>query len=342
MSDIKSDSKLVLGERISSHPLMVALSEMASKFVGIRFIIVLPHGDRWEQMTPGGPTGQPEFCRLIQSAPDGAKQCKMCHILLSIAACSSGVTEQSCHAGVSVLVSPVASATDKNVNLSVLSSCVFLADDKQRAWKETEDRGKKLGLDLKDLKAAFNKLPELKGEKLDLARDIMHAAGEAAMEMKTRLLLEQQWSESQNAKKLQPGIQGAMQQELRLAMQLSGNAPSVQRKSKQKGAQIPAIISITADLVQRKYNMPFTVADIAVAARMTPNHFSTLFHKHIGENFSSYLTAARIAASKELLRDLSLNIGEVALKAGFDDPGYFTRRFRQKTGMTPREWRDSL
>ena len=27
---------------------------------------------------------------------------------------------------------------------------------------------------------------------------------------------------------------------------------------------------------------------------------------------------------------------------GYSDAGYFTRRFKQKTGMTPREWRASV
>ena len=50
-----------------------------------------------------------------------------------------------------------------------------------------------------------------------------------------------------------------------------------------------------------------------------------------------FLTERRISLAKELLGDLTLNIAEVALATGFDDPSYFTRRFRQKTGMTPRD-----
>lgn len=337
------DEKPIDGERRSLlRPILKTLSDAAMRFAGIRFIIVIPHGDRWEQISPSEPINRPEFCKLIQRNPDGAKQCKMCHILMSIAACSSGVTEQRCHAGVSVLVCPISSTDNGNVCVSVLSSCIFLAGVKQEAWKETSERGKRLGLRLDELKKAFDILPELTGEKLELARTLMRIAGEATMEIKTRMLVEQQFNEFQNARKSAGSNQIALQQQLREAMLISENVSHVSNKKNKKHSGVPAIIQVTADLVRRKSSMPFTVVDIAAAARMTPNHFSTLFHKHMHQNFSSFLTDARINAAKELLRNLSLNVGEVALKAGFEDPGYFTRRFRQKTGKTPREWRESL
>jgi two-component system response regulator YesN len=60
----------------------------------------------------------------------------------------------------------------------------------------------------------------------------------------------------------------------------------------------------------------------------------------MGTNFATYLTDARIENAKRLLCDVTLNIGEVASTAGFDDPRYFARRFKQKTGSTPRAWRE--
>jgi two-component system response regulator YesN len=62
----------------------------------------------------------------------------------------------------------------------------------------------------------------------------------------------------------------------------------------------------------------------------------------MGESFSEFLLNRRIELAKEVLRDLTLNITEVARKVGYDDPGYFARRFRRKTGMSPREWRETL
>jgi len=67
-----------------------------------------------------------------------------------------------------------------------------------------------------------------------------------------------------------------------------------------------------------------------------------LFRKHTGETFREFLTGRRIAHAKFLLRDLSLNIADIAHRTGFSDAGYFSRRFKERTAMTPRQWRHGL
>ena len=103
--------------------------------------------------------------------------------------------------------------------------------------------------------------------------------------------------------------------------------------------EMPAVLRIVTALVRSKPNMSFSVAQIAAAARMSPNHFSSLFKKYQGVSFSEFLTARRIEMAKEVLCDLTLNVTEASGRVGYDDPGYFARRFKQATGMTPREWR---
>ena len=69
---------------------------------------------------------------------------------------------------------------------------------------------------------------------------------------------------------------------------------------------------------------------------------STLFHRHQRVSFSQYLTDRRMALAKTLLQDFTMNVTEVARRSGYDDPGYFGRLFKKRTGMTPRDWRDDL
>jgi len=75
---------------------------------------------------------------------------------------------------------------------------------------------------------------------------------------------------------------------------------------------------------------------------MSPNHSSALFHKYREQSFSAFLTEQRMKLSKRVLGDLTLNIAEVARAAGYDDPGYFARRFKQVVGVTPSEWRNRI
>jgi two-component system response regulator YesN len=95
-------------------------------------------------------------------------------------------------------------------------------------------------------------------------------------------------------------------------------------------------------MVSQRPDLPYSVVDIAAAARITPNHFSMLFRNYKGQSFLEFVTQVRIEKAKELLGNLTLNINEVAARVGYTDPGYFTRRFRQVTGMSPRKWREQL
>lgn len=61
-----------------------------------------------------------------------------------------------------------------------------------------------------------------------------------------------------------------------------------------------------------------------------------------GTSFVQELNATRLERAADMLSDpraQSLSIAEVAYRCGFLDPGYFTRLFRKRFGITPREWR---
>ncbi len=68
-------------------------------------------------------------------------------------------------------------------------------------------------------------------------------------------------------------------------------------------------------------------------------HLCRLFRSTFGVTPVEYRTAVRLERAKALLRDPRLTVSEVAYAAGFDDPGYFARRFRQQNGVTPSAFR---
>ena len=61
-----------------------------------------------------------------------------------------------------------------------------------------------------------------------------------------------------------------------------------------------------------------------------------------GTSFVQELNATRLDRASDLLGDArcrSLTIADIAFRSGFLDPGYFTRAFRKRFGITPSEWR---
>ena len=49
---------------------------------------------------------------------------------------------------------------------------------------------------------------------------------------------------------------------------------------------------------------------------------------------------ARIKRACQLLQQTDKNIAEVAYACGFTDPKYFSRSFKQSTGLSPTEYRE--
>jgi transcriptional regulator GlxA family with amidase domain len=55
-----------------------------------------------------------------------------------------------------------------------------------------------------------------------------------------------------------------------------------------------------------------------------------------------YVTRLRVREAQRLLRETDLPVATISTMVGFDDPLYFSRRFRQLVGDAPRVWRRTV
>lgn len=88
-------------------------------------------------------------------------------------------------------------------------------------------------------------------------------------------------------------------------------------------------------------NLREQVSLTALAQRFgyTPSYLNRIFKKEYGTSPLQYLTDLRIARAKELLlKHPDINIKTVASTVGYEDSRYFSRIFKNETGMTPTAW----
>ena len=78
---------------------------------------------------------------------------------------------------------------------------------------------------------------------------------------------------------------------------------------------------------------------LAKRFHMSKYYFSHVFKQEIGESPYSYLTRARIAQAKRMLVYETTSVMEISQRCGFSTPNHFSDLFRQKTGMSPNEYR---
>lgn len=74
---------------------------------------------------------------------------------------------------------------------------------------------------------------------------------------------------------------------------------------------------------------------------VSPNYLSTCFKNETGKGFIKYLQEKRIEEGKKLLPKIQLKTYEVANQVGIQDSRYFSRLFKELTGMTPSEYKDN-
>lgn len=94
--------------------------------------------------------------------------------------------------------------------------------------------------------------------------------------------------------------------------------------------------------IEKYYAQPISEQEMAKSCGMSQFEFSRAFHAAHGVTFRDYLSDCRLVQSKRLLGIAQVPVSDVAAMAGFNDPSYFARLFRKRTGTSPSEYRASL
>lgn len=93
-------------------------------------------------------------------------------------------------------------------------------------------------------------------------------------------------------------------------------------------------------IIETLYDCPLTAQELSRQVYVTPQYLSRLFNRFLGYSVYEYLVMYRITKAKELLiTHWDLDVQQIALSVGFQDPSHFIVMFRKITGTTPLEFR---
>ncbi|MEN5055595.1 helix-turn-helix domain-containing protein [Sphingobacterium kitahiroshimense] len=84
-----------------------------------------------------------------------------------------------------------------------------------------------------------------------------------------------------------------------------------------------------------------TVSYCADQLHLSPNYFGDMIKKETGRTALDHIQSKLINEAKIMLFDKDKQISEVSNLLGFNYQQHFTRLFKQKTGVTPHEFRNS-
>ena len=105
------------------------------------------------------------------------------------------------------------------------------------------------------------------------------------------------------------------------------------------GDRHTAAMAAAAGYMKDKFAERITLEEVSEHVGYSPAYFSRIFKEDMGMTFKEYLNKLRIEKSKNLLISGNLPIVEISAMVGFNDQSYFSRTFKQLTGVTPDRYR---
>ena len=113
------------------------------------------------------------------------------------------------------------------------------------------------------------------------------------------------------------------------------------RRAKDHTASLPLVQSVSkaVELIRSNYAKGVTMTQVAKHSGQSQRQLQRCFQNAFGVSPQEFLIKTRVLAAMTLLDETSLTAAEVASQCGFVDASSFTVQFKQRTGVTPRAYR---
>ena len=114
--------------------------------------------------------------------------------------------------------------------------------------------------------------------------------------------------------------------------QFSGQASSCPARSQVR-------LQVMMQYIHDNYAHPVSLADIAASVSLSKSSTLSLFHSYLHMTPVVYLIRYRLKVAAKLLLSTEKNVAVIAQETGFDNVGYFCRKFKEYYQMTPTQYR---
>ncbi|SMC34186.1 helix-turn-helix transcriptional regulator [Papillibacter cinnamivorans] len=98
-------------------------------------------------------------------------------------------------------------------------------------------------------------------------------------------------------------------------------------------------ITKAVEYIESHWKEEFSAQETAREVSMSYAYFFRLFKKHVGMTPHDYYISIKMNKLKEFLMDANLSVEEAFSACGINYHGYYAGLFREKSGMTPSEYR---
>ena len=108
------------------------------------------------------------------------------------------------------------------------------------------------------------------------------------------------------------------------AIQTKNNNPSIQK---------------VCDYIDEHLQEDISLEQMASYINVSSFYLSKLFKEEKGNTFVNFVADKRLEKAQQLLQETNLSIKEITAAIGYNDQNYFSRVFKNKNGLSPKEYR---
>jgi len=110
-------------------------------------------------------------------------------------------------------------------------------------------------------------------------------------------------------------------------------------KERESDKNIPQFIVEFIEKLHKPEYFSKRVQDFVDSSNYSHAHFLSLFKKYTGKSLIDYVAELRMAYAANLLVSTNKSVVEVANEVGYDNHSFFTMRFKERYGVTPKKYR---
>jgi AraC family transcriptional regulator of arabinose operon len=105
-------------------------------------------------------------------------------------------------------------------------------------------------------------------------------------------------------------------------------------------SRLDARVREAMEYLAQRLAEPVTLDALAAACGLSVSRLAHLFRAQVGLTPQQFLEGQRLSRARQLLELTARPIGAIGAEVGYENPFYFTLRFKRATGLSPRDYRN--
>lgn len=114
---------------------------------------------------------------------------------------------------------------------------------------------------------------------------------------------------------------------------------SATRREHHSGQLKDFYIQEAVTYMEENYQRELSVEEIADVCKLNRSYFSKLFKESMGCPPQEFLIRLRLSKAAEQMKTTGASIGDISIRCGYPNQLHFSRAFKKRYGVSPREWR---